>query len=440
MAELWPDQGGPFINYISGPPSEAWRREQVHGLVLLGSTGSIGRSAMDVVAAHPEAFNIVGLACARNIERLAKQALQWRPTYLAVLDDEAAKGIQALLPDDYHPNILVGREGYATLAALPEASTVLSAQVGAAGLNGTLSAVLAGKVVCLANKESLVLAGDLIRRICAQTGAVILPVDSEHNAIFQCLAGRGQEITRLILTASGGPSRGKTSQELRSVTPKQALQHPNWSMGAKITIDSATLMNKGLEIIEAYHLYGVPAERIKVLVHPQSVVHSLVELTDGSQIAQLSTPDMHLAIAACLLWPRCKCVNVSPLDLTAKTLTFYEPDDEVFPCLNLARAALDGRGGRCVVLNAANEAAVELFLAERCGFMDIPQLIAETLKIYDTTMPGHQSLCSTSAAVTNVTKSSLEKEAQTLARRIASLDEQSRDRVYSMARHGGFTC
>ena len=440
MAELWPDQGGPFINYISGPPSEMWRREQVHGLVLLGSTGSIGCSAMDVVAAHPKAFNIVGLACARNIERLAKQALKWRPTHLAVLDDEAAKGIQALLPADYHPHILVGREGYATLAALPEASTVLSAQVGAAGLNGTLSAVLAGKVVCLANKESLVLAGDLIRRICTQTGAVILPVDSEHNAIFQCLAGRGQEITRLILTASGGPFRGKTSQELRRVTPKQALQHPNWSMGAKITIDSATLMNKGLEIIEAYHLYGVPAERIKVLVHPQSVVHSLVELTDGSQIAQLSMPDMHLAIAACLLWPRCESVNVPPLDLTAKSLTFYEPDEEVFPCLRLARTALDGRGGRCVVLNAANEAAVELFLAERCSFMDIPQLIAATLNIYDTTMPGHQSLCSVSAAETNATKSSLEKEAQTLAHRIASLDEQSRDRVYSMARHGGFPC
>ncbi|MBO5491051.1 MAG: 1-deoxy-D-xylulose-5-phosphate reductoisomerase, partial [Desulfovibrio sp.] len=195
MAELWPAQGGPSIDYISGPPDATWRHEQPRGLALLGSTGSIGRSALAVVEAQPQAFRVAGLACARNVERLARQALTWRPAHLAVLDEEAAAALRALLPGDYRPRILTGREGYAELAALPEASTVLSAQVGAAGLAGTLAAVLAGKVVCLANKESLVLAGDLVRRICARTGAVILPVDSEHNAIFQCLAGRGQEVS-----------------------------------------------------------------------------------------------------------------------------------------------------------------------------------------------------------------------------------------------------
>ncbi|MDO5483847.1 MAG: 1-deoxy-D-xylulose-5-phosphate reductoisomerase, partial [Desulfovibrionaceae bacterium] len=227
MATLWPGQHGPAIDYISGPPSADWQQESPRSLVILGSTGSIGRSALAVVAAQPDFFRIMGLACARQVERLAEQALCYRPPCLAVLDEEAARNLRALLPPEYRPRILIGREGYATLASLPEASTVLSAQVGAAGLAGTLAAALAGKVICLANKESLVLAGGLVRDICARTGASILPVDSEHNAIFQCLAGRGQDVDSLVLTASGGPFRGRDAAELRSVTVEQALKHPN---------------------------------------------------------------------------------------------------------------------------------------------------------------------------------------------------------------------
>ena len=442
MAQLWPGQGGPSINYISDAPGESWRQTWPRSLVLLGSTGSIGRSTLAVAAAHPQDFRMVGFACARNVQRLAEQALAWRPPHLAVLDEESAVRLRALLPADYRPRILVGREGYAELASLPEASTVLSAQVGAAGLAGTLAAALAGKVICLANKESLVLAGDLVRRVCARTGAVVLPVDSEHNAIFQCLAGRGQEVERLILTASGGPFRGWTRETLAAVTPEQALKHPNWSMGAKITIDSATLMNKGLEVIEAYHLYGVPVERIKVLVHPQSVVHSLVEFHDGSQLAQLGTPDMRLAIAACLLWPRCVPVNVPPLDLTAKALTFHEPDESAFPCLGLARQVLKNRGGRCVVLNAANEAAVDLFLNGRCAFMDIPRLINAALEAHGASNPGHQPFCTPPADAhsPNDADAALKLEAHTLAERMQCLDRQSRELVYTLARDGGSLC
>ena len=442
MAQLWPGVGGPSINYISAAPDENWRSTWPRGLVLLGSTGSIGRNALAVAAAHPQAFRMEGLACARNVERLAEQAAKWRPPHLAVLDEESAHKLKKLLPAGYAPRILVGRDGYAELASLPEASTVLSAQVGAAGLAGTLAAALAGKVICLANKESLVLAGDLVRRVCKSTGAVILPVDSEHNAIFQCLAGRGQEISRLILTASGGPFRGWSEDALRTVTPQQALKHPNWSMGAKITIDSATLMNKGLEIIEACHLYGVPVERIKVLVHPQSVVHSLVEFEDGSQLAQLGTPDMRLAIAACLLWPRCMPVNVPHLDLTEKPLTFHEPDETGFPCLGLARLALAERGGRCVVLNAANEAAVDLFLTGQCGFMDIPRLINAALEAHNAAAPGNQPFCAplAAAAPANGDGTALAHEVHTLAERMRRLDSQCRELVYSLARDGGFLC
>lgn len=442
MAQLWPGLGGPSINYISDAPGESWQQTWPRSLVLLGSTGSIGRSTLEVAAVHPQAFRMVGFACARNVQRLAEQALTWRPPHLAVLDEESAAKLRALLPADYRPRILVGSDGYAELASLPEASTVLSAQVGAAGLAGTLAAALAGKVICLANKESLVLAGELVRRVCARTGAVVLPVDSEHNAIFQCLAGRGQEVDKLILTASGGPFRGWTQEALRGVTPEQALKHPNWSMGAKITIDSATLMNKGLEVIEAFHLYGLPVERIKVLVHPQSVVHSLVEFHDGSQLAQLGTPDMRMAISACLLWPRCVTANVPRLDLTAKQLTFHDPDETAFPCLGLARQVLENRGGRCVVLNAANEAAVDLFLTGRCAFMDIPRLIAAALEAHGASNPGNQPLCAPLEGAASATDSeaALTIEAHTLAERMQRLDCQSRELVYGLARDGGSLC
>ena len=372
---LWPD------SYISPPPPAHWAAARPRTLVILGSTGSIGVSALKVAAAMPGFFAVRALAGGRNARLLAEQATQWRPQYLGVFDAATADALRALLPAGYTPEIVVGQEGYIFLAGLADAGTVLSAQVGAAGLRATVAAACAGKVVCLANKESLVLAGGLLRDICARTGAVILPVDSEHNALFQALAGRPvAHVRRIVLTASGGPFRGRSREDLRHIGREQALAHPNWSMGAKITIDSATLMNKGLEVMEACHLYGLPLEHVAVVVHPQSIIHSLAEFTDGSLMAHLGVPDMRMPIAHCLAWPECPAVGVAPLDLVATgSLTFAEPDPEAFPCLELARRALRERGGQSVVLNAANEVAVELFLAGRIGFLDIPALIAAAM-------------------------------------------------------------
>ena len=381
---LWPALAGD-IRYISAPPGPDWVGAAVRTLALLGSTGSIGCNALKVAASQPGRFRVAALAGARNVRLLAEQAAQWQPPCLGVLDSAAADALRPLLPLGYRPRILTGQDGYAEIASLPEADTVLSAQVGAAGLKGTVSAALAGKVICLANKESLVLAGELVRHICARTGASILPVDSEHNAIFQALAGRpAAHVRTIILTASGGPFHGKGREALARVTREQALNHPNWNMGAKITIDSATLMNKGLEVIEAFQLYNAPLERISVLVHPQSLVHSLVEFADGSLMAHLGTPDMRMPLAQCLCWPHCPDVGVAPLDLAhAGTLTFAAPDLSSFPCLALAKRALRRRNGRCVTLNAANEAAVALFLEGRIGFMDIPALIGRALDELD---------------------------------------------------------
>ena len=370
-----------MLRYITELPSPEWETAFPRPVVLLGSTGSIGVNTLRVVEKHPDLFRIVALAGGRNVERLTAQALRWRPPYLGIRTEEGRAALRAALPADYRPEIMVGPEGYAALSSLPEASTVLSAQMGAAGLRATLAAANAGKVICLANKESLVLAGHMLRETCARTGAVILPVDSEHNAVFQGLRGRNPTtVKRIILTASGGPFRGKNRDFLATVTPAQALRHPNWSMGAKITIDSASMMNKGLEIIEAHHLYGLPLDRIGVLVHPQSLVHSLVEFEDGCLMAQAGTPDMRTPIAYCLAWPRCLDAGVPPLDLARSgALTFEEPDLHSFPCLELACRTI-GRGSALpVVLNAANEAAVEAFLSERIGFMAIPDLISRAL-------------------------------------------------------------
>lgn len=375
---------------ISSLPGRDWESAFPRAVCLLGSTGSIGVNALRVIAARPDLFSVVALAAGRNVDRLVEQARLWRPAYLAVQDDSAAAALTERLAPltsrGYRPEIAVGQAGYARLAALPEISTVLSAQVGAAALRGTLAAARAGKVICLANKESLVLAGHLLRNACQMSGAVVLPVDSEHNALFQALIGRDPATVRtLVLTASGGPFRGKSRAELRSVTSAQALRHPNWSMGAKITVDSATMMNKGLEVIEAWHLYGVPSERIAVLVHPQSIVHSLVEFADGSHMAHLGTPDMRIPIAYCLAWPHALDTGVAPLRLAhIKSLTFEEPDVQSFPCLKLARQVLagqtPGRGSAAaVVLNAANEVAVDAFLRGRIGFLDIPDRIAAAL-------------------------------------------------------------
>jgi 1-deoxy-D-xylulose-5-phosphate reductoisomerase len=354
-------------------------------LVLLGSTGSIGTSALKVIARHPDAFRVLALSGARNVELLARQADQWRPPHLAVLNAEAAEALRALLPAGYAPRIHVGREGYEALAVLDDADMILAAQVGAAGLPPTMAAARAGKLIALANKEALVLAGDAIRQACHASGAVLLPVDSEHNALFQGLCGHAMDdLRRIVLTASGGPFRGRDAAFLQSVTREQALNHPNWSMGAKISVDSATLMNKGLEVIEACHLYGVDVSRVAVVVHPQSIVHSLVEYHDGSLLAHLGPPDMQIPIAYCLGWPQRLALDLEPLDLLAMgDLTFEPPNPDVFPCLRLAMECA-GRGGLPVVLNAANEVAVQLFLEDAVPFARIPALIEEALEALET--------------------------------------------------------
>ena len=383
MSNIWPGLDGPGIRYISASPPAFWQKLKRRSLVILGSTGSIGRSALDVVDKRPGAFAVAGLACATSTAQLAEQALKYRPAHLAVLDEAAARRLEALLPAGYAPTILTGPEGYRTIASIDGADTVLSAQSGAAGLAGTLAAALAGKVVCLANKESLVLAGDLLRRVCRATGASILPVDSEHFAIFDCLSGRKDDAERLVLTASGGPFRGRKAGELAAVTPEMALRHPNWNMGAKITVDSATLMNKALEFIEACQLYGVSPDNVEVLVHPQSIVHSLVVFRDQSQLAQLGVPDMRLPIGACLLWPSVDGPLAAPLDLAqAGTLTFERPDHEAFPALTLAKKAMQVRAGMSVVLNGADEEAVKLFLEGRCAFTDIAASVAGAMEAH----------------------------------------------------------
>ena len=364
--------------YISALPKE---KNFPRTLVVLGSTGSIGVSALSVLAGHESDFKVLGLAGARNAELLAEQALRWRPPFLAVLNTGAAKELASLLPGDYTPKILIGPQGYVDMAALDGADMVLAAQVGAAGLPPTYAAARAGKMIALANKEALVLAGDLIREACRDSGAMILPVDSEHNALFQAMAGHDtNDIRKLILTASGGPFRGKTQNEIADVTPAQALKHPNWSMGAKISIDSATLMNKGLEVIEAHHLFGLGPDAIQVVVHAQSIVHSLVEYVDGSLLAHLGPPDMRIAIAYALGYPRRLPLELKPLDLT-KTgpLTFEPPALDIFPCLEYAFEALRAGPSHPVALNAANEAAVDLFLSGRIEFLKIPALIKKAL-------------------------------------------------------------
>ena len=352
---------------------------------ILGCTGSIGVSALAVIERHPALFRVAALAGGRNAERLAEQAARLRPAHLGVLDETVEARLRPLLPPDYSPEIHIGPAGYVRLAELPEADLILSSIVGAAGFAPTLAAARAGKRIALANKESLVLGGHLIREACHASGAIILPVDSEHNALFQGLCGHdapdGDELHRLILTASGGPFRGLGRERLGAVTRVDALRHPNWDMGAKITIDSATLMNKGLEFIEACQLYGLPPERIEVVVHPQSIVHSLVEYVDGSQLAHLGVPDMRIPIAYCLCFPRRVPLGMQRLRLAeVGTLTFEEPDPACFPCLRLAREAYEAGPSHPVVLNAANEIAVELFLNERIAFLDIPAAIESALE------------------------------------------------------------
>lgn len=374
-----PDRGTGYISTLTVAAMERPRR-----VALLGATGSIGVSALRVMAEHPDRYHVVALAGANNVERLAEQAATWRPPVLAVLTASKIASLREKLPADYHPEIVTGPEGYAAIAAMPEADIVLSAIVGAAGLAPTLAAVAAGKIVALANKESLVLAGERIRELARRTGAVILPVDSEHNAVFQALGGGDLPdlslVERLVLTASGGPFRATATAELSTVTPAMALAHPNWSMGPKISVDSATLMNKGLEVIEACRLFGLPSGRVDVVVHPQSIVHSLAQLHDGSLLAHLGPPDMRVAIAYCLGFPERLPLSVPRVDLIALgALTFEAPRDAAFPCLGLARRALSAGDSHTVVLNAANEVAVARFLQGVLPFLGIAATIEAAL-------------------------------------------------------------
>ncbi|MEK6201423.1 MAG: 1-deoxy-D-xylulose-5-phosphate reductoisomerase [Desulfobulbaceae bacterium] len=358
-------------------------------LSLLGSTGSIGRGVLDVVRQFPGQYAIAGLAAGRNVERLCRQVLEFSPELISVLDEEHAGRLRTLLPARYHDRIMWGAEGNVQVAALDSAAMTVSAIVGAAGLLPTLAAIEAGKDVGLANKETLVMAGKLVMAAVRRKGIQLLPVDSEHSAIFQALeAGRKEDVAKIILTASGGPFLAKSAEELHQVTPDQALAHPNWNMGRKISIDSATLMNKGLEVIEAKWLFDVPVDAIEVVVHPQSIVHSLVEFQDGSVVAQLGIPDMRIPIAYALSYPKRLPLTLKPLQLTqCGNLQFQEPDYGRFPALALAYHALRQGGVMPAVLNAANEVTVEAFL---CGRLTFPGMIETVAKVLEKVQGGSE--------------------------------------------------
>ncbi|WP_188726159.1 1-deoxy-D-xylulose-5-phosphate reductoisomerase [Luteimonas terricola] len=352
-------------------------------VAVLGATGSIGISALDVIARHPGEMRAAVLAAGSNVEALLEACRRHRPDDAAIADEAALPRLRdGLREAGLATRAHAGMDAITALAGDAGTDTVVAAIVGAAGLDSTLAAARAGKRLLLANKESLVLAGELVMAAARDHGARIIPIDSEHNAIFQCLPADGGcgDVRRLVLTASGGPFRGRARDSLAAVTPAQAIAHPKWSMGPKISVDSATLMNKGLEVIEAHHLFGLPSSRIDVLVHPQSLVHSLVEFIDGSTLAQLGLPDMRTALAVGLGWPRRIESGVGGLDLLAQgRLDFEPPDTDAFPCLALAFGALDAGGTAPAVLNAANEEAVSAFLQGRIGFLSIPALVEEAL-------------------------------------------------------------
>ena len=349
-------------------------------LSILGSTGSIGRQTLDVaqVCGH----QVAALTVNRSVELAEQQARQFQPQLVVAVDESAARDLKQRLADT-SIRVVGGREGLMEAATLPQADTVVTAVVGIAGLEPTLAAIDQGKRIALANKETLVCAGDLVMRRAEEKGAEIVPVDSEHSAIFQCLQGckdRG-EVKRLIITASGGPFFGKTREELEHVTRAQALRHPNWAMGAKITIDSATLMNKGLEFIEAMRLYHMPPQQIQVVVHRESIIHSLVEFNDGAILAQLGTADMRVPIQYAVTWPERTPGPATPLDLlTCPPLTFAKPDPDTFRCLGLALECAQKGGTSTAILNGANEVAVELFLEEKISFLDIARLVEGALE------------------------------------------------------------
>lgn len=348
-------------------------------IALLGSTGSIGRQTLDV--AEKLQIPVAALAASRNVELLEAQCRKFRPELAVLFDEAAAEELKRRL-SDMNIKVAGGMEGLLAAAVLDSADTVVTAVSGMIGLRPTLAAIERGKRIALANKETLVCAGELVMREAQRRGAEIIPVDSEHSAIFQCLMGcrDRSEVRRLILTCSGGPFYGKTAAELQEVTRVDALRHPNWKMGPKITVDCATLMNKGLEVIEAMRLYGLPLEQVTAVIHRQSIVHSLVEFRDGAVMAQLGTPDMRIPIGLALTYPKREENPAPPLDLlSCPPLTFAAPDEEAFRCFRLARQAAKQGGTACAVLNGANEAAVGLFLQEKLGFPEIADAVEAAL-------------------------------------------------------------
>ena len=354
-------------------------------IAILGSTGSIGRSALAVVDAHPSRLQVAALAAGDNAALLAEQINQYKPRVAAIATAAGLDRLRSALSSAAATRVLSGAEGLLEVASHPEVDVVICASAGTAGLEAVLAAIEAGKTIALANKEVLVMAGALVTEAAQRNCVSILPVDSEHNAIHQCLHGRNpDEIRRLILTASGGPFRELPEADLERVRPEAALRHPTWQMGRKITIDSATLMNKGLEVIEAHWLFGVDADRIDVLIHPQSIVHSMVELNDGSVIAQLGITDMRLPIQYACSYPERWETPLPTLNLAkAGRLEFHEPAHDRFPCLALAYRALRAGGTLPVVLNAANEVAVEAFLDGKLGFTAIPRVIEKTMNTHE---------------------------------------------------------
>ena len=350
-------------------------------ITLLGSTGSIGTQSLDVIRA--QGYEVFGLSAHSHVDKILQQIEEFHPRYVCMTDPDAARRLDAELSGRADaPRLLVGPEGLKQLAALDGTDVVLNSVVGIAGLGASLCAIESGHDLALANKESLVTGGHLVTQAVAKHGVKLLPVDSEHSAIFQCLQDKesAPSLTKILLTASGGPFFGMKTEELRGKTKADALKHPNWNMGAKITIDSATLMNKGLEVIEAMRLYRLPVEKVDVVIHRQSIVHSLVEYRDGAMIAQLGTPDMKLPIRYAFTWPHRAESPDRPLDLlTCGDLTFRAPDMEAFPCLRIARQCARTGGTACAIMNGANETAVALFLQERIGFNDIPRLVESAL-------------------------------------------------------------
>ncbi|MBU3578410.1 1-deoxy-D-xylulose-5-phosphate reductoisomerase [Polynucleobacter sp. 73C-SIWE] len=357
-------------------------------VAILGSTGSIGVNTLDVIRAHPERFKVVALTASKQVDRLAQQCAEFKPAIAVLADADGAARLEKLLRDqNINTQVLYGPQALVTAVTDSGCDTVMAAIVGAAGLVPTLAAAKAGKRVLLANKEALVMSGNLFMQAMKQGGGELLPIDSEHNAIFQCLPNQytkapspGLGVEELWLTASGGPFRNTPLDQLGGITPEQACAHPNWVMGRKISVDSATMMNKGLEVIEAFWLFGLSLEKIKVFIHPQSVVHSMVRYRDGSVIAQLGQPDMRTPIAYGLAWPERIDAGVAPLSLTQlAALSFNEPDLARFPCLSLAFAAAKVGGTAPTVLNAANEIAVAAFLDEGMPYLQIPNVVEKTL-------------------------------------------------------------